>query len=207
MKIINQSSKILNISTRDPLKTIEKAARNCYQSKSGDAEKFIKSLIRKKHMTPFEMVDIQVELITDLGVMAEITRHRHASFNIESTRYVNYKNGIEVVIPVGLKPEKVKDLYCKEYQDQYQKFMAWKRAMMNSEKSYQEMITAGCVPQIARAVLPKGLKTKIIMKTNIRDWLNIFDLRTSKSAHPQIQDLMTNLRSLFQEKIPVIFDV
>jgi len=189
------------------LKVIDQAARNCYQSKGNDTEAFIKSLLKRNHMTPFEMVDVRVKLVTDRGVMSEITRHRLASFNIESTRYVNYKDGITVVMPVGLRYYKdIKDLYSKEGNEQYQRYQSFRRAIINAEEAYIEMLDAGCAPQIARSVLPNALRTTIIMKANLRNWLHIFKLRCSSGAHPQMQLLMKDLRDKFRERIPVIFD-
>ena len=195
MRIIKQSSRILNISHSDPLKAIELAARNCYQSKEGNTEKLIKNLINVGHWSPFEMVDVQVELITSRGVMAEITRHRICSFNIESSRFCNYKDGFNVILPIEFYNDNNIILYDE-----------WFESMINSEKSYQRMVEYGSSPQLARDVAPNALKTNIIMKTNIRDWVNIFKLRTEKGSHPQMIELMTNLKKQFQERIPIIFD-
>jgi len=196
------------VSEKHPLNVIEDAARNCYQSKSGNTEEFIKKLLNRTppHLTPFEMVDVRVELITDRGCMSEITRHRHASFNIESTRYVNYKRIVEFILPM-------------EFYDDYDKYNGipllsdskiihmWGTAMERCEQAYKYLIMQGCSPQLARSVLPNSLKTKIIMKANLREWLHIFKLRTSSGAHPQMKALMKDLKEQFRTRIPVIFDV
>ena len=48
----------------------------------------MRSLIRRGHLAPLEFADMSVELVTSRDVMAELTRHRLASFCIESQRYV-----------------------------------------------------------------------------------------------------------------------
>lgn len=198
MRVLKQSARILNISHLDPLHAIELAAKNCYQSPVGNTKEFIKMLLRKRHLSPFEMVNVQVELITDRAILAEITRHRLCSFNVESQRYCNYKNGIDVILPIefyDISSEKTSFLYDE-----------WMKAMINSEKSYQSMINVGAQPQLARSVLPNSLKTSIIMSCNLRQWLCIFDLRKSSGAHPMMRFLMEDLSEQFKTAIPVIFD-
>ena len=76
----------------DALRQIEYAGRNCYRSHDkitdDSAPAFVRSLIRRGHLAPLEFADMSVELVTSRDVMAELTRHRLASFCIESQRYV-----------------------------------------------------------------------------------------------------------------------
>jgi len=198
MNVIKQSSKLINISDRDVLKTIEKAAKICYQSEPDkDPTDFVKMLLRRKHLTPFEQVTARVKIITDRGVSHELVRHRLASFNQESTRYVNYgKKKFQFILPVEFyEVDKDDDIYT-----------LWKDSISQSKHTYKQMISKNCAPQLARAVLPNSLKTEIIMVANLREWMHIFKLRCSDAAHPQIRELMIELREQFRKRIPVIFD-
>ena len=71
--------------------------------------------------------------------------------------------------------------------------------------TYLELIEGGVKAQDARGVLPLDIKTEIIMTTNLREWKHVFDLRTSNSAHPSMQQLMRPLQEVFREKIPLLF--
>lgn len=68
----------------DVLRRIERAAKNCYQSKLkddiADIGKFVQGLVKRGHETPLEFVSVTVNLRTSRSVLAELTRHRHASF-------------------------------------------------------------------------------------------------------------------------------
>ena len=89
MKIIDPSHEILDI-TREPLKLIERVARDCYDSEAGDFEKtkkFVKAIISKKHEAMLEFADMTVRFITDRAVSHELVRHRIASFAQRSQRY------------------------------------------------------------------------------------------------------------------------
>ena len=204
----------MNISDKNVLRIIETTAKICYQSKpKQDPTNFIKMLLHRGHYTPFEQVTARVEFITDRAVTHELVRHRLASFNQESTRYVSYgKKDIKFILPVEFY-----DIYDKfkhnisEYQKftdhkDFHSFRIWVNAMSESEKYYKRMLEYKCAPQLARSVLPNSLKTQIIVNANLREWMHILTMRCAKDAHPQIRLLMIELLKQFHDKIPIIFD-
>lgn len=78
----------------DILRHIEYIGRTCYKSHDLNEEldiektkRFIKNIITRNHESVLEHHSISLEIITDRAVMAELTRHRMASFCIESQRY------------------------------------------------------------------------------------------------------------------------
>lgn len=100
VKIIEPSVEIVtDINPDTILKTIEKAARTCYKTENNisddttSAVKMITKLIEMGHTAMIEFADIHVKLITDTGVLKDLSRHRHCSFAVESTRYCNYSKG------------------------------------------------------------------------------------------------------------------
>lgn len=129
--------------------------------------------------------------ITNRGVTHELVRHRLCSFAQESTRYVNYKDGIMICPPATLaeKPDEVKA----EYEE----------AFWDAEKHYQKLIEAGEKPQEARAVLPIGLKTEIVVTANIEEWKWILELRylgTTGAPHPDIKQVMRDVYAQLLEE-------
>ena len=209
MILIKPSYKILFISSR-PLEMIEAAGRTCYKSEDkiteGSAEKFVKMIIKRGHYSVIEHVYMSVRFICDRGVTHEIVRHRLAAYSQESTRYCNYKGGVTFIIPpwIDLPEGEFFDAgelfsgYCSEYE--------WFRFMQNAEAVYIHLLADGWSPQQARSVLPNSLKTEIIMTANLREWMHVFKLRTSKAAHPQMRELMIPLLEEMKTLVPVIFD-
>jgi len=197
MKIINQSYKIISLPEK-LLETLELAGRTCYKSEDKiteeSAPKFVKMLRDRGHHAMIEFGDIIVKFITNRGVTHEMVRHRMCSFAQESTRYVNYKGGMEFIRPVWWNEN---DALPQQ---------SWYVAMEQSEKSYISLLNQGWRPEQAREVLPNSLKTEIVVKANIREWRHILTLRTSKAAHPQIRELMIPLLVELKEKLPVVFD-
>ena len=107
MKIIEQSARLMdpfNVAPQLALYQIEYAGRKFYNSldkmKEGSAAPFIKGLIRRGHTSPLEFGDIMVEIVTSRDVLAELTRHRLASYCVESQRYVAEHGDIEFVRPL-----------------------------------------------------------------------------------------------------------
>ncbi len=211
MKIINQSYEILNLS-KSPIQDIERAARTCYKSEGkitdDSAESLVKSLVKRGHHAMLEFGFMSVKFITDRGVTHELVRHRLCSFAQESTRYVNYKEGVEFILPVWLDKELLGEYNSVlEYNSlDYPNEIKWLNSCWNDECNYKSLIEGGWRPEQARSILPNSLKTEIVVQANLREWMHIFNLRCSKAAHPQIRQLMSPLLKEVQNKIPIIFD-
>ena len=97
MKIINPSVKLEDsIDGQEILKKIERIGRTCYKSEQniteGSAERFVKNIINRNHMSVIEHVSISIRVICDRGVSHEIIRHRIASYNQKKTRNYNKYN-------------------------------------------------------------------------------------------------------------------
>lgn len=184
IKIIEHEAYLTQVT---PYIYIEEAARNCYKSKMSEAsketEKFIKRLINKGHEAMLEFCDLTFRLITDRGVMAELTRHRvGCSYAIESTRYCNYGNKtIQFIKPINLEVE------INTITTPYTAYEAWFNSVEFAAECYQNMLKYGCSPQIARSVLPMSLATSIYAKFNMRSFRHFLKLRLDKAAHPDMR--------------------
>jgi thymidylate synthase (FAD) len=228
MKIIDQSHEIISLPD-NLLQMIEAAGRTCYKSedrigctkKWGEfcehpevfpknkinqnctyivcqyhsSQKFTKMLIDQGHHAMIEFGDIIVRFVTNRGVTHELIRHRiGVSYAQESTRYVRYDGKMEFIRPV----------WWDDVSPYTQR--VWHDQMLAIEASYNILLRSGWRPEQAREVLPNSLKTEIVVKGNIREWRHIFQLRTSRKAHPQMRALMIPLLTELREKIPVVFD-
>lgn len=203
MKIVNASYEIITpIDGEYIVKHIEKAARTCYKSEEKITESsyktFLLGIIKSGHESVLEHFSFSVKFIVDRGILAELTRHRIASFSVESTRYCTYSKdqfGNEITV--------VKPCFWEYSSIQYK---LWENACLDAEKNYMLLIRSGAKAEEARDVLPMSTKTEVIVTANIREWRHILKLRTSERAHPQIREVMIPLLEELQSKIPVLFD-
>jgi len=196
MQVIKPSVEVLlDIDPIKMLKKVERCGRTCYKSEgritSDSYIKFLKDVIARDHLSVIEHGVVTVMLTCDRGVTHEIVRHRIGSYSQESTRYVNYKKGIEVIQP--------------EIKDQVA-LAKWEASMIHAENTYRDMIQLNVSPEIARSVLPNALKTEIAITFNLREWRHFFILRGSRGAHPQIREVAILILQALQEMIPVVFD-
>ena len=140
-----------------------------------------------------------VRFICDRAIANELVRHRVFSFSQESTRYVNYKKGIEFIRPVPFE-------WAKDCEDK--RFFAWEEVCRTAEVYYKELVENGCSPQEARNVLPLSTKTELIMTGTHKQWEDMLKLRLNRAAHPQMQYLMKLLickQNFPQHKINVTY--
>jgi len=189
------------------LKNIERCGRLCYKSEhkiTADSYKgFIKGLIVRNHLAVIEHESITAFVICDRGVSHEIVRHRIGSYCQESTRYISYKEGIEVIEPC---------FWSSDWRDSAEgsvpmddRYAMWEAAMQDCEDCYRYLIDKGATPQEARSVLPNSLKTEIAITYNLREWRHFFETRCSKYAHPQIREVANMLLKGMKEYLPEIF--
>jgi thymidylate synthase ThyX len=69
-----------------------------------------------------------------------------------------------------------------------------------------KMVQAGVPPQLAREILPIGIRAEINIKTNLVHWRHIFGQRCAPAAHPRMRELMIPLLIEVAGRIPYVFD-
>lgn len=139
------------------------------------------------------------------GNSHELIRHRLASFAQESTRYCNY-NKVKHGKKINIVPVPDEWLHMDGIPATKRAAKKFRAAFEACEEYYMELTKMGVPAQIAREVLPIGLKTEICIKVNPREWRHIFNLRCSKRAHPRMRELMIPLLHELHQRIPLLFD-
>lgn len=205
VKIIEPSVEILtDIDGDKVLKHIEKCGRTCYQSYQNETEdttsakNMIQMLIKMGHESVLEHFLITIKAKIDVGNYKDLTRHRHASFSIESTRFCNYSKGkfgneLTVIQPCNI--DKDSGIYH-----------IWIKTMNDIEKAYMDMSALGAKPDQLRMILPHSLAAEVTMSANLREWRHIFKMRCQKAAHPSVRQIMLKTLNEFHNRIPVVFD-
>lgn len=174
------------------------------------AKALVAHIIKLGHESVLEHVCLGVKIITDRGVTHEKVRHRTGvAFTQESTRFCGYdgeKFGgeIQCIEPPGLDDGLKVD-------GEFVRQEVWREAMKFAEMSYNRLRELGVAPQIARSVLPTGLKSEIGVTANAREWRHILSLRLDPKAHPQMREAMSLvlphlvkwLPQAFEEFVPV----
>lgn len=200
MRIVEPWIKVEKIDGTKIMKRIERACRTCYRSEgkiTDDSYKnLIKNCITRGHESVLEHEKVTVRIYSDVGSYKDLTRHRFASFSVESTRYCSYdkdKYGNEIAF---MNPSYIEDKETYEI---------WKKTMQEIEKGYIEMKKLGATTDMCREVLPHSTAGEYTMTANIREWKHILELRTTKHVHPAIRQVLIPLLRYFKEEMPEIF--
>lgn len=202
MKLVEPVLYVEDYDGKKIMHRIERACRTCYRSENLITEESYKALLKnclnRGHESILEHEKISIRMICDIGVYKDLTRHRFASFSIESTRYCNYgkdkyDNQIKFVKPVHI--EEGTEIYD-----------LWSKSLEQIEESYVKMSKLGAKPDQLRMLLPHSTAAEVNMTCNIREWRHILSLRCAKMTHPTIRQLMIPLLIKFKQDMPELFE-
>lgn len=200
----------------DIMKNIELACRTCYRSEGSVTQdsykRLIKNCIKNEHESVLEHEKITIKMLCDVGVYKDLTRHRIASFSIESTRYCNcskdkFNNKINFIRPVFYTDSWIQTNYeGSTMAEEELKSMCWYNCMEEIQDTYMKMSGLGCTPDEMRMILPHSTAAYVTMTANIREWRHILKLRCSSHAHLAVQQIMIPVLLNFKYNMPELFE-
>ena len=184
------------------------------QNNQETASKLLKYLVKNSHWSPFEMVNVCMEIETTRDIARQILRHRSFSFQEFSQRYavaeswemrecrrqdnVNRQNSISVN-PL-LNDE---DRYLATWWGGVQS-----RLLKEAEFLYQAALNKGVAKEVARALLPEGLTTsRMYMNGTLRSWIHYIDIRCDKATQKEHREVAEECRDIIFEQFPSIKEV
>ena len=177
------------------------------QANTETASKLLKYCINNKHWSPFEMVDMTVEINTTLSIAQQILRHRSASFQQYSGRY-SVLEGMEIW-NARRQDSKNRQNSVDDLSDEIKdKFIRYQKEVWDFCSSrYQELLSDNVAKECARNLLPVGTKTRMYMKASVRTWIHYFQVRLDPSSQKEHRDVAAAIFSVFSSKFPVISDI
>lgn len=179
-----------------------------YNENKGD-EKLLAYLYNHKHMTPFEMAGMIIEVQAPIFVFREWHRHRTQSYNELSARYtpipdMNYvptkKRVIDGAASTKNKQASGANSLLVEAIDDW--ISAIETAYIALENTYQVGLSLGIPKELARIVLPVGRYSRMRASANLRNWLAFLTLRMDENAQWEIRQYANAVGSLISENFP-----
>lgn len=167
-------------------------------------ESLIHKLLRPPgHFGVFEHTELTVS-VKGVSVITErqVTRHRIATFDVQSMRYVDFDDPDFIEIPELENPglcgrnAEFDDEYTDGMDDEeilYRRNQVYEEGLQNAVWSYNTMLDLGVAPENARAVLPLGTKVNMGMTLNVRSIMHIADMRAAADAQWEAQELAERL--------------
>jgi len=179
-------------------------------SKGTDADqKLINYLVKHRHGSPFEHATFQFYIKAPLFVRSEWHRHRIASYNEISGRYVQYNP--EFYVPAAYRKQspnnKQGSIEVADYDDwQVYPQMIIESNNIDSFYRYEQLIKWGVAKEMARMVLPVNLYTQFYMTVNARSLMNFLSLRSADDAMFEIRQYSLAMQDMFKEAMPLTYN-
>ncbi|MBE6853003.1 MAG: FAD-dependent thymidylate synthase [Ruminococcus sp.] len=209
-----------------PEKIVASAAKLCYSDTGLDtmleglddekAAGFVEMLASIGHESPIEHVSFTFGIEgVSRTLLAQITRHRIASFSVQSQRYVKKSNFVYITPPEISCDKEAKDIFEKSMNDSLESYN--RLADILEKRHYESFISQGMDEKSARSkaekkaiedarfVLPNACETKMAVTMNARSLINFFKLRCCSRAQWEIKAVADEMLRLCSEAAPSIF--
>lgn len=194
--------------TLSPEETIALSAKLCYSKSTiedlrdkisrKDQSEFIEKLMNMGHESVLEHVTFSfgVEGVSRV-LLAQLTRHRIASFSVQSQRYVSYENGFGYILPdsIAALGEDAVQQYQKQMNTIEGWYVDWQKKLGKGEKSNED----------ARFVLPNACETRLVVTMNVRELRHFFSLRMCNRAQWEIRKMAEEMFRICFETAPALF--
>lgn len=195
--------------TLSPEEIVALGARLCYSRatiddlkervSAKDQSDFVQKIMGMGHDSVLEHASFTfgVEGVSRV-LLAQLTRHRLASFSVQSQRYVSYEQGFGYIVPpkIAALGQDAADEYARQMNQMHQWYCQWQERLGAAGESSNED---------ARFVLPGACETRLMMTMNVRELRHFFSLRMCSRAQWEIRALATQMHRLCMEVAPALF--
>ncbi len=176
-----------------------------------ESAKLLKYLVRNKHWSPFEMVNVCMEITTTRDIARQILRHRSFSFQEFSQRYaeasdfemsevrrqdtVNRQNSIDVN-PATSDSDRQLAYWWQGIQS---------KILNDVEFLYKSALDKGIAKEVARKILPEGMTvSKMYMNGTLRSWIHYVELRTDAGTQKEHRQVALQCKDVLVQCYPFL---
>lgn len=160
------------------------------QDNKETAPKLLQYLVKHNHWSPFEMVNICMEIETTRDIARQILRHRSFSFQEFSQRYAEVQGFEYSAVRMQDNKNRQNSLETEDRQIAYWWEGAQRRVLDDAEFMYKAALDKGIAKEIARKLLPEGLtKSRMYMNGTLRSWLHYVAIRCDKATQKEHREV------------------
>ena len=200
---------ILLRATPDPDEIVALGARLCYAQadveslrervEAKDQQAFVERVMERGHLSVTEHASFTfaVEGVSR-ALLAQLTRHRIASFSVQSQRYVSMADGFDYVVPPSISAlgADAEAEFARQMEQMHAWYCQWQEKLGGAGESAN---------QDARFVLPNAAATRLLVTMNARELLHFFELRCCNRAQWEIREMAWQMLSCCREAAPALF--
>ena len=195
--------------TLSPEEVVALGARLCYSKarvddlldkvEAKDQTEFVHKIMSMGHDSVLEHASFTFGIEgVSRTLLAQITRHRVASFSVQSQRYVSYEKGFGYIVPPkieALGADAVAE-FERQRDTMHQWYVQWQEKLGTGEGGNED----------ARFVLPGACETRMMVTMNVRELRHFFSLRMCSRAQWEIRALAAEMHRLCMEVAPTLFE-
>lgn len=201
---------ILLRATPDPDEVVALGARLCYAQadvealrervENADQRAYVERVMARGHLSVTEHASFTfaVEGVSR-ALLAQLTRHRLASFSVQSQRYVSMADGFDYVIPPSIAAlgEAEEQEFIRQMDTIHTWYTQWQEKLGGANENAN---------QDARFVLPNAAATRLVVTMNARELMHFFSLRCCNRAQWEIREMAWQMLALCKAAAPTLFE-
>ena len=185
--------------TGNPMAVVEQAASVCYDSHPTENYRIAKTCKASGHTSVLEHISFTFHVSgVSRALLAQLTRHRIASFSVQSQRYVSMADGFDYVVPPSISAlgEDAEAEFARQMDQMHAWYCQWQEKLGGAGESAN---------QDARFVLPNAAATRLLVTMNARELLHFFELRCCNRAQWEIREMAWQMLACCREAAPALF--
>lgn len=204
---ITKPSGIEGIDDAEKLITyIARVSNPSNQSNTQTSNKLLKYLMDNKHWSPFEMVNIIMEINTTRDIGRQILRHRSFVFQEFSQRYSDPTKNLGFIIREARLQDTKNRQNSFETDDETLKQM-WHEKQQNiinqCQENYKWAVENGIAKEQSRVVLPEGLTlSRMYMSGSLRSWIHYCQLRMGNGTQKEHREIAEECWKIILNNFP-----
>ena len=177
------------------------------QDNKETAPKLLRYLMRHKHWSPFEMVNVCMEIECTRDIARQIIRHRSFSFQEFSQRYAE---ALDMECgEVRLQDEKnrqnslpTQDRELQRWWDEQQRSI-----IAQARGAYGAALNNGIAKEVARKLLPEGLTmSRMYMNGTLRSWMHYVDIRCDEATQKEHRLVADKCKAILTDLFPSLYE-
>lgn len=171
-----------------------------------DTKKLLSYMVKNRHWSPFEMVNVVMEIETTRDIARQILRHRSFSFQEFSQRYAAVT---EMSKPREARMQDTKNRQNsietddEKIQTQWQEMQG--QQLLTAKLAYSWAIEHGIAKEQARVILPEGLTmSRMYMNGTLRSWMHYVDLRCGNGTQKEHREIAEACKAILMKEFPFL---
>ena len=178
------------------------------QSDPKNSSRLLKYLIKHNHWSPFEMVNVCMEIETTRDIARQVLRHRSFSFQEFSQRYAEAQGFM--LSEVRLQDTENRQNSIEVDDEELQEWWHLQQAetLEAARLVYEQALARGVAKEVARKVLPEGLTmSKMYMNGTLRSWMHYIAIRCGPETQKEHREVALQCQAVLAKVFPNLVSI